>query len=97
MVVISAAQYRPTCDSGRCNVDTCTDPSCSTSNGGPGWCTPPVIVVLPFENLSGEAKDDYLVAGITEDVTTDLSRVPGMFVIARESAYTYRGQAGRCA
>ncbi len=51
------------------------------------------IVVLPFENLGGEAKDDYLVAGITEDVTTDLSRVPGMFVIARETAYTYRGRA----
>ena len=51
------------------------------------------IVVLPFQNLSGDPKDDYLVEGITEDITTDLSRVPGMFVIARESAYTYRGKA----
>ncbi len=51
------------------------------------------IVVLPFENLSGDPKDDYLAEGITEDVTTDLSRVPGMFVIARESAYTYQGKA----
>ena len=64
-----------------------------------GWLTrtpvPPrlSIVVLPFENLSGDPKDDYLADGITEDVTTDLSRVPGMFVIARESAYTYRGKA----
>jgi adenylate cyclase len=51
------------------------------------------IVVLPFGNLSGDPKDDYLAEGITEDVTTDLSRISGMFVIARESAYTYRGKA----
>jgi TolB-like protein/class 3 adenylate cyclase len=51
------------------------------------------IVVLPFQNLSGDPKDDYLAEGITDDVTTDLSRVPGMFVIAHESAYTYQGKA----
>jgi TolB-like protein/Tfp pilus assembly protein PilF len=50
------------------------------------------IVVLPFANLGDDPKDDYLAAGITDDVTTDLSRVPGMFVIARESAYTYQGK-----
>ena len=51
------------------------------------------IVVLPFENLSGDPKDNYLADGITEDVTTDLSLVIGMFVIARKSAYTYRSKA----
>jgi adenylate cyclase len=51
------------------------------------------IVVLPFQNLSGDPKDDYLAEGITEDITTDLSRVTGMFVIARESAYSYQGKA----
>jgi adenylate cyclase len=51
------------------------------------------IVVLPFENLSGDPRDDYLADGITDDLTTDLSSVPGMFVIARESAYTYSGKA----
>jgi adenylate cyclase len=51
------------------------------------------IVVLPFGNLSGDPKEDYLAEGITEDVTTDLSRIPGVFVIARESAYTYQGKA----
>ena len=50
------------------------------------------IVVLPFENLSGDPKDDYLAEGITEDVTTDLSRISGMFIIARESASIYRGK-----
>jgi adenylate cyclase len=51
------------------------------------------IVVLPFENLSDDRSEDYLAEGITEDVTTDLSRVPGMFVIARQSAYSYQGKA----
>ena len=50
------------------------------------------IVVLPFQNLSDDPKD-YLAEGITEDVTTDLSRVAGMFVIAREFAYAYQGKA----
>jgi adenylate cyclase len=50
------------------------------------------IVVLPFENLNGDPKDSYLVEGVTGDVTANLSRVPGMFVIARETAYTYQGK-----
>jgi adenylate cyclase len=54
---------------------------------------PPLsLVVLPFDNLDGEAADNYLVDGITEDLTTDLARVPGMLVIARNSAFTYRGR-----
>jgi len=51
------------------------------------------IVVLPFENLSGDPKNNYVAEGITEDITTDLSRLPGMFVIARETAFSYRGKA----
>jgi adenylate cyclase len=50
------------------------------------------IVVLPFENLSGDPKDDYLADGITDDLTGDLSNLPDAFVIARESAYTYKGK-----
>jgi adenylate cyclase len=50
------------------------------------------LVVLPFENLSADAADDYLVAGITDDLTTALSHIPGTFVIARATAYTYRGK-----
>ena len=49
------------------------------------------IVVLPFENLS-DPRDNYVIEGITDDVTTDLSCVPGMFVIARGTAYTYQGK-----
>ena len=48
------------------------------------------IVVLPFELLGGDPADSYLADGITEDLTSDLSHVPGIFVIARASAYTYR-------
>ena len=51
------------------------------------------MVVLPFENLGGDAADVYLVDGITDDLTGDLSHIPGAFVIARASAYSYRGRA----
>jgi adenylate cyclase len=51
------------------------------------------IVVLPFQNLSEDPKDNYLAEGITEDVTIDIPRVQGMFVIARKSAYAYQGKA----
>ena len=51
------------------------------------------IVVLPFENLGGDPKDDYLVDGITDDLTTDLSNITNAVVIARNSAYTYKGKA----
>lgn len=51
------------------------------------------IVVLPFANLSGDAEQEYFVDGLTEDLTTELSRIPGAFVIARNTAFTYKGKA----
>jgi len=53
----------------------------------------PSIVVLPFDNMSGDEEQEYFVDGITEDLTTDLSKLPGLFVIARNSAFTYKGKA----
>ena len=53
----------------------------------------PSIVVLPFSNLSGDAEQEYLTDGLTEDIITGLSRVRGLFVIARNSAFAYKGQA----
>ena len=50
------------------------------------------IVVLPFENLSGDKDQDYFADGISEDLTTDLSHLDGSFVIARNTAFTYRGK-----
>jgi adenylate cyclase len=54
----------------------------------------PSIVVLPFENLSGDADQEYLTDGLTEDIITGLSRVRDLFVIARNSAYAYKGHVG---
>jgi adenylate cyclase len=51
------------------------------------------IVVLPFANLSSDPEQQYFADGITEDVTTDLSRIAGMLVISRNTAFTYRNKA----
>jgi adenylate cyclase len=51
------------------------------------------IVVLPFTNLSGDSSQDYLADVITEELTTNLSRIAGSFVIARSTAFTYKGKA----
>jgi adenylate cyclase len=55
----------------------------------------PSLVVLPFDNLSGDPEQDYFADGLVEDLTTDLSRNPFLFVIARNSAFTYKGKAVR--
>jgi len=51
------------------------------------------IVVLPFANLSGDPEQDYFVDGVTESLTTDLSRISGSFVIGRHTAFTFKGKA----
>jgi TolB-like protein/class 3 adenylate cyclase len=51
------------------------------------------IVVLPFANLSTDPDQEYFVDGITDDLTTDLSRIADSFVIARTTAFTYKGKA----
>jgi adenylate cyclase len=56
--------------------------------------TLPSIVVLPFTNLSGDAKQDYVVDGITDSLMSDLVRaLPHIFVVSRETAFTYKGRA----
>jgi adenylate cyclase len=49
--------------------------------------------VLPFTNLSGDPSQDYFADGVTEDLTTDLSRLAGSFVISRNTAFTFKGKA----
>src|ERR1700737_1684362 len=51
------------------------------------------IVVLPFANMSNDSEQEYFADGITEDLTTDLSRISGSFVIARNTAFTYKGKS----
>lgn len=57
--------------------------------------TPPrlSIAVLPFANLSSDPDQEYLADGLTDSLTTDLAHIPGSFVIARSSAFTYKGRA----
>jgi len=51
------------------------------------------MVVLPFTNLSGDPGQDYFVDGVTEDLTTELSRLAGSFVIAHNTAFTFKGKS----
>src|SRR5215469_15403570 len=51
------------------------------------------IVVLPFTNIGGDPEQEYFADGVTESLTTDLSRISGAFVIARNTAFTFKGKA----
>jgi TolB-like protein len=53
----------------------------------------PSIAVLPFANLSGDPEQEYFVDGMVEEIITALSRIRWFFVIARNSSFTYKGQA----
>jgi adenylate cyclase len=53
----------------------------------------PSMTVLPFQNMSGDAEQDYFVDGMVEDIITGLSRIKWLFVIARNSSFTYKGKA----
>jgi len=53
----------------------------------------PSIAVLPFTNMSADPEQEYFVDGITEDLITDLSKLDGLFVVARNSVFTYKGRA----
>src|SRR6266567_1792999 len=53
----------------------------------------PSIAVLPFQNMSGDAEQEYFADGVVEEITTALSRFRNLFVIARNSTFTYKGRA----
>ena len=61
---------------------------------GPGKSMPPrlSIVVLPFANIGGDPEQEHFVDGVTESLTTDLSRIWGAYVVARNTAFTYKGK-----
>lgn len=58
------------------------------------WIEPdtPSIAILPFTNMSGDREQDYFADGLTEDLITDLSKISGLFVIARNSTFTYKNK-----
>src|ERR1700704_1709562 len=53
----------------------------------------PSIAVLPFRNLSGDPQQEYFADGMVEEITTAIARLPWLFVIARNSSFTYKGKA----
>jgi TolB-like protein len=70
-------------------------PSANAHQTGPPPSSAPhlSIVVLPFANIGGDPEQEYFVDGVTESLTTDLSRISGAFVIARNTAFTFKGKA----
>lgn len=71
-------------------ADTRADSAASVPSAS---ATKPSVVVLPFNNMSGDPEQEYFSDGITEDIITDLSKVSGLFVVARNTAFTYKGRA----
>ena len=63
---------------------------CSPNRQGPPRLS---IVVLPFANIGGDPEQDYFVDGVTESLTTDLSRICGAFIIGRSTAFSYKGKS----
>jgi adenylate cyclase len=72
-----------------------TESPATSSNQTPALALPdkPSIAVLPFQNMSGDAEQEYFADGIVEDIVTALSRFRSLFVIARNSSFTYKGKA----
>jgi TolB-like protein len=69
------------------------DASGPLPSGAPPLPDKPSIAVLPFQNLSGDPEQEYFADGMVEEIITALSRITWLFVIARNSSFTYKGQA----
>jgi adenylate cyclase len=77
-------------------IEKGVDPSATaTHSTKPSLALPdrPSIAVLPFQNMSGDREQDYFCDGVVEDIITGLSRIKWLFVIARNSSFTYKGRA----
>jgi adenylate cyclase len=74
-------------------------PQGTLGTAGPALPLPekPSVAVLPFDNMSEVSEDIYFADGIAEDIITELSRYPDLFVAARNSSFTYRGKVARVA
>jgi TolB-like protein/class 3 adenylate cyclase/Tfp pilus assembly protein PilF len=79
----------------RLNADVAPRPVTETPDATEPLTLPdkPSIAVLPFQNMSGDPEQDYFADGMVEDITTALSRNSGLFVISRNSSFTYKGKA----
>ena len=65
----------------------------SSASTSPRLSDKPSIAVLPFDNLSGDPEQEYFADGVVEEIITSLSRISWLFVIARNSSFTYKGRA----
>jgi TolB-like protein/class 3 adenylate cyclase len=70
-----------------------TPPAKVTAESAPALPEKPSIAVLPFQNMSGDPEQEYFADGMVEDIITALSRFKSLFVIARNSSFTYKGKA----
>ena len=68
-------------------------PAPAAEREAPALPDKPSIAVLPFDNMSGNPEQEYFSYGIAEDIITDLSKVSGLFVVARNSSFAYKGQS----
>jgi adenylate cyclase len=74
-------------------VQEAADPAGNAAAAAPAPPERPSIAVLPFTNMSGDPQQEYLADGMVEDITTLLSRSRSLFVLARNSSFTYKGRA----
>jgi adenylate cyclase len=74
-------------------VMTAAGPSRARVSSDPPLLDKPSVAVLPFENMSGDPEQEYFADGMVEEIITALSRIRWLFVIARNSTFTYKGQA----
>ena len=68
-------------------------PSAAGKGAAPAAASLPSIAVLPFDPMSNDPEQEYFADGVIEDIITELSRFPGLFVIARNSTFVYKGRA----
>jgi TolB-like protein/tetratricopeptide (TPR) repeat protein len=74
-------------------LEALTDAPAAEISAGPPLPERPSIAVLPFDNMSGDPDQEYFADGMVEEIITALSRIRWLFVIARNSSFTYKGQA----
>ena len=75
-------------------IDVALAPAQNTAGAQPRARTDkPSVAILPFSNMSGDPEQEYFADGITEDIITDLSKASGLFVLGRNTVFTYKGKA----
>ncbi len=80
-------QWSPEGSNGNARIETALGPLALPDK--------PSIAVLPFNNMSGDPEQEYFADGITEDIITEISRIPEVMVISRNSTFTYKGKAAK--